>query len=367
MPGNLSIELSDPGFQVLGIMSGTSLDGIDLALCRFTKETESGGWNFSITVAETREYSLSWRERLSGARLLDGESLTRLDREYGILLADVVQDFLKNSGSIAGLIASHGHTVFHQPEKGYTLQIGSGPVIAARTGIPVVYDFRSADVALGGQGAPLVPVGDHYLFADFDACLNLGGFANISFVESGQRQAFDICPVNIVLNRLARELGMEYDAEGKMAESGKVSDKLLADLDALEFYKQKGPKSLGEEWVLEAVLPHLRESKLTTVDQLATFTAHAAQQIAGIISDTRAGQVLVTGGGGYNTFLLKQIEKRTNAVLTLPGPKIIDYKEALIFAFLGLLNIRGENNCFGSVTGAERDSVCGVLCQAYKK
>jgi anhydro-N-acetylmuramic acid kinase len=276
------------------------------------------------------------------------------------------------------LIASHGHTVFHRPEKNITLQIGDGAEIAAKTGITTVSDFRRFDVALGGQGAPLVPAGDELLFGHYTFCLNLGGFANISFRESGKRLAFDICPVNIVMNRLAREKGLEFDRGGQLAASGLVDPDLLNKIESLDFYNLDGPRSLGKEWVDEVFMPVLECSRAGVADKLRTVCEHIALQIAAVTKEYRkkeksavtssgtdpaaAGSLLITGGGARNDFLSGLIAEKVSPVtIVIPEEELVDYKEAIIFAFLGLLRLRNEVNCLASVTGASRDNCGGII------
>lgn len=273
----------------------------------------------------------------------------------------MINQFTKAHNLQAELVASHGHTIFHQPEKAFTFQLGHGASIAAETGITTVADFRSGDVALGGQGAPLVPVGDRLLFNDYNMCLNLGGFANISYEENHKRIAFDICPVNILLNDLAMRLGKQYDAGGALGRTGRVDDKLLSRLNHLDFYREKPPKSLGREWLDTYFIPLLDESTIPVKDKLHTLYEHIAIQIAGV--SKKNGRILITGGGTFNTFLLERIKEHIAVEMVIPADTIINYKEALIFAFLGLLRYLGEINCYASVTGAKRDSSTGVIYQ----
>lgn len=350
---------------VLGLMSGTSLDGVDLALARFSRNS-SGQWAYEMLKASTINYNKVWRKNLASAHTLSGDSLTRLDREYGNLLADMIVSFLEDCPEKPGFICSHGHTVFHNPKEGYTLQIGSGAVMAARLGIPVVNDFRSADVALGGQGAPLVPVGDKWLFHDYETCLNLGGFANISFEHAGQRVAFDICPVNIVLNEVVSTRGIDFDEDGKIAASGSLIPELLKTLDNLPYYNTSFPKSLGREWIEKVFKPIYQNRGYPIENLLHTLTVHAAGQIARSLTGYRLKNVLITGGGAHNRFLVRKIGEGSGSELIIPQQDIVDYKEALIFAFLGLLSFLGEHNCLSSVTGASADSTGGVWHKAHK-
>jgi len=340
-------------------MSGTSLDGVDIAHCTFTLSKTR--WSFNLNCAGTFPYPDEWKRKLAGAQGLSSEELALLNVNYGKYLGRLTNCFIRDENLTAGLVASHGHTVFHRPEAGLTLQIGSGAEIAAQTGITTVSDFRSQDVALGGQGAPLAPVGDMLLFDEYDFCLNLGGFSNISFEESGLRKAFDICPVNIILNRLAQANGFEYDEDGKTAASGHVNNSLLAALNSLGFYQKPAPKSLGREWLEDVFMPVLDQFDIGTEDQLRTVVEHIAEQIYSILKLQPEGKMLVTGGGAKNRFLVSRISQLTRQTIALPDEKIIDFKEAIIFGFLGLLRILGRVNCLASVTGARHDHSSGAV------
>lgn len=352
-------------YNIIGVMSGTSLDGVDLAYIAFAK---SDHWTFNIIEAVTFPYSNLWKQRLKKAIHLSENELQKLNEEYTEYLAEVIQGFLDlideippqvYLGTGIDFISSHGHTVLHQPENGVTLQIGNLPALAEKLQKTVVCDFRVQDVKLGGQGAPLVPIGDRLLFSQYDYCLNLGGFANISFEEKNKRLAFDVCPVNIVLNHLSEKLELPFDDGGKIAQSGKVSPELLEKLNALDFYTFSPPKSLGLEWVQKMIFPFLENSGLKVEDQISTYTEHVAIQLAHVFG--AESSALVTGGGAYNTFLLERIKHHKNLNLVLPDKRIIEFKEALIFGLLGVLKIRGENNCLASVTGAKMDHSSGKV------
>ena len=357
-----------------GVMSGTSLDGLDLAHCVFEERDKK--WAYRMLHAETIPYPVEWKTRLEEAPTLSGAQLVKLHAEYGRFIGRSLMDFFeKHRIGPGGIIASHGHTVFHRPDLGYTWQAGSGAAIAAETGRKVVCDFRSMDVALHGQGAPLVPVGDKLLFGDYRYCLNLGGFANISFDRNGYRQAFDICPVNYVMNRLVAGAGLDgshadgniadgiergYDPGGAIAESGKTDLPLLEKLNQLAFYSQTGPKSLGGEWVEEHVMPLLNQSRLSLQDLLNTWVEHVSIMVSRAIPAGETGRILVTGGGTHNTYLIQRIRVRLpeGSDLHIPEPLTIDFKEALVFAFLGVLRMLGRNNCLATVTGSLKDH-CG--------
>jgi anhydro-N-acetylmuramic acid kinase len=340
----------------MGVMSGTSLDGLDVCLCNFGMKDSK--WQYTLLAAETLPYTADMSAKLSSAHRLDTSSFITLHVEYGKYIGKTVKQFIDRHGVTPVLVASHGHTVFHRPAQGVTFQIGSGAAIAAATGINTVCDFRTADVAHGGQGAPLVPVGDRLLFPDYDYCLNLGGFANISYEQEGRRLAHDICPVNYVLNHYMRTVGLDYDAEGAVAAGGRVNEDLLDALNSLDFYTQQGPKSMGREWVEQVMFPLMAQYQLTLPDTLRTCCEHVAMQIGRTID---RGRVLVTGGGTFNKFLLDRIAAHTKGFLHLPETSLIHYKEALVFALLGTLYFTNQVNCLSSVTGARVNSIGGAL------
>lgn len=343
--------------HVVGMMSGTSLDGMDLVLCSFSDE--NGNWNWHVEKAVTLDYPDDWRNTLATAHRLTGGQLMLLHNEYGTYIGKAVKDFIE--GYRADLIASHGHTVFHQPERRMTFQLGNPAFIAAECGLPVAADFRNTDIALGGQGAPLVPVGDSLLFGRFEFCLNLGGFANISNDVYGKRIACDLVPVNIVANELAAQTGMPFDRDGLTGREGNIIGELVNEFNELDFYRIKGPKSLGREWVETVFLPVLEKYKVPVADQLRSFYEHVAVQISNYINEYEAGEVLVTGGGAYNKFLVELIGSKTRSGLFIPDDDTVKYKEAIIFAFLGLLRFTNRVNCLASVTGATADSSAGAV------
>ena len=345
-------------YHVIGVMSGTSLDGIDLAEIVFAYS--NGKWNFTILAAETVPYSQFWKNELRAAIEYPKEKLERLDFKYTEKLSEEISKFIrKHNVQEIDAVCSHGHTILHQPERAFTYQIGNLPRLAKTLHQTVVCDFRTQDVALGGQGAPLVPIGDRLLFPEYDYCLNLGGFANCSFEKNGERIAFDICPVNIVLNRYAEKLGMDFDENGHLAASGKLDTALLAELNALSFYSEKPPKSLGLEWVRKHIFPLLEASEISSEAILRTFTEHIATQLAKQFS--KNASVLVTGGGAYNSFLIERLKTLSSVEVVVPAPEIVEYKEALIFGLLGVMKLREEVNCLASVTGAERDHASGKI------
>ena len=347
-------------FRIIGMMSGSSLDGLDLVSVVFES---ADGLKFHIEAAESRPYPEAWRQRLSEAHLLSGLELSFLDVEYGRFVGEQILVFMQTHDLTAQAVAMHGHTVFHEPHKGLTLQIGNGAAVAAVCGLPVVGKFRDKDVALGGEGAPLVPIGDRLLFGQYAYCLNLGGIANISYEEKGQRKAFDITTCNMALNTLARRQGLPFDRNGALAASGKSIQALRERLDALDFYRQSPPKSLGREWferVQQPLYLNYIEQGFSEADILRTFVEHIAAQIGRVCE--RAGRMLITGGGAFNGFLVENIRKACpKAVCETDDAMLIEYKEALIFAFLGLLRLQNRINCLRSVTGASADHVGGCV------
>lgn len=350
-------------------MSGTSLDGLDLAYCYFLHREQ--GWHFEIIASDTYEYDASWKERLATITHASGEQLMQTHQELGAWIGEAVNRFMRKNQVDPEFIATHGHTVFHQPENGLTLQIGSSFAMQARCHKTIISNFRDMDLALGGQGAPLVPIGDRLLFGKYDFCLNIGGIANISAEVGEQRLAYDICPANMVLNHFAQKAGQPYDEDGAMAARGEVHQKLLDQLNALDYYRAPFPKSLGYEWVLANVIQPLEKENLSTEDMLATLTHHVAQQIASnahLLQEKEAAlreeaEMLVTGGGAFNSYLVSCIQHygKDKFRVVSPNELIISYKEALVFAFLGVLRVRKEVNCLSSVTGASRDHSAGLI------
>ena len=347
-------------YTIIGLMSGTSLDGIDLAYINF--EIKNNNWFFEIIKSETIPYNSDWITILKTAVDYSPEQLSALNIEYTQLLGTVINDFItKYKIEKLDAVASHGHTILHQPQNGYTLQIGNLPELATYINQKLVCDFRVQDVQLGGQGAPLVPIGDQILFANYDYCLNLGGFSNVSFEENASRIAFDISAVNTVLNFYANQLGLDYDDKGQLAKTGKIHTELLNNLNALEFYQKKHPKSLGFEFVKEVLLPMIENFSIEIKDKLATFTEHIAIQTAQALRNKKTS-LFVTGGGAYNDYLISRIQFYLPEMkIIIPENKILEYKEALIFALLGVLKLRNEINVLKSVTGASQDHSSGFI------
>ncbi|WP_452227877.1 MULTISPECIES: anhydro-N-acetylmuramic acid kinase [unclassified Lacinutrix] len=344
-------------YKMVGVMSGTSLDGIDLAYITFNLETT---WKFKIECCNTISYSEEWLHILKHLVSNSLEELKQIDINYTAHVAQIINAFIvENNIQEIDAICSHGHTALHQPEKGLTYQIGNLKELATLTNTKVVCDFRVQDVALGGQGAPLVPIGDQLLFSEYDYCLNLGGFANVSYSENQKRIAYDICPANIVLNKYANKLGLPYDDKGEIAKSGAFLMDLENELRNLSYYNQRPPKSLGLEWVETEIFPKLEASIYKEADLLHTCTEHIASQIA---TNFKIGtKVLVTGGGAYNDYLISRINFRKELNLIIPSKELIEFKEALIFGFLGVLKMRDEVNCLASVTGARQDHSSGKI------
>jgi len=335
-------------------MSGTSLDGLDIVYGSFIKQGES--WHYDIIRGRTVEYSDELRSRLVFNPNISAYDLKVLDLDLGTWMGAEVKKFRDEFDITPEYIASHGHTWFHEPAKRLNYQIGDGYELYRLNRIPVVNDFRSFDIRFGGQGAPLVPIGDHLLFDEYDCCLNLGGIANASGMRGGKRVSYDITPFNLVLNRLAQQLGMPYDDGGKKARNGQLIEALLKDLSALSYFNLTPPKSLGIEWLNETIYPLLANYQSDdTADLLRTFVHFTANQIAdGLGYFDHKSSVLVTGGGAYNDFFVELLTDRLegHSKVILPAKELIDFKEALVFAFLGLLRLENKVNCLKDVTGA---------------
>mgnify|MGYP003648359032 CR=1 FL=1 len=345
-------------YRVIAVMSGTSLDGIDII---FATYIYNNGWSFKIHHFETVKYSKNWKSTLGDLVNNSINELQDIDNSYSEYLTTVISNFIKKHKiETIDFIASHGHTALHQPENGLTYQIGNKQILADILNEKIICDFRIQDVKFGGQGAPLVPIGDRLLFQDYDYCLNLGGFANISFEYNAERIAYDICPVNIVLNHYVSKLNLDYDDKGQLASMGKVNQKLFSELNKLDFYNQQPPKSLGLEWVGLNIFPLIDSFKLKLEDILRTFVEHVAFQISkALLKEGEA--VLVTGGGVYNEFFINRLKNFSKLRIIIPKNEIVEFKEALIFGFLGVLKARNEVNCLKSVTGASHNHSSGKI------
>ena len=343
--------------RVIGVMSGSSLDGLDLVLCSFDRA--GTGWRFSVEDTATVPYAPDLRKRLLDAMHGDAISLARLHHELGVLFGRACFDLMGRTTTKPDLIASHGHTIFHRPDEGLTTQIGCGAQIAAISGVATVCDFRTKDVALGGQGAPLVPLGERELFPGYAAFLNLGGIANVS-IHRNEILGYDLAPCNQALNLLAEEAGKAYDEDGALARSGSIDRALLDRLNALAFYQQPSPRSLGREWFDEHLKPLITGAS-PLPDRMRTTVEHIAGVIAQQLQQTGVKRTLLTGGGAHNGFLVDRLRAMTTVQLEVPDHTIVDFKEAIIFAFLGLLRWRGEANTLRTVTGARVDSIGGAV------
>ena len=343
--------------NIIGLMSGTSVDGLDICYVSFDNHDPS---KYEIIDCETIDYDYNLKTKLKNIIKLDNDQIKQIDKEFGEFIGLSVLKFIeKNTLYKADLISSHGHTVFHEPEFNKTLQIGNGEIINKITKIKTVNNFREQDIQLGGQGAPLVPIGDKLLFDDYKYCLNLGGFTNISVKDSSTIFAYDICPLNTVLNHYANKLGYECDLGGKLSKKGVINIDLFNELNDLDYYKKSYPKSLGLEFVIENIFPITEKYKIKEVDILATYIEHASFQIKRNIDN--GSKVLLTGGGTFNNNLIKALNHDSKINFIVPDKTIINYKESLIFALLGYLKINGKVNCLRSVTGASNDHSSGDI------
>jgi anhydro-N-acetylmuramic acid kinase len=355
-------------YKVIGLMSGSSLDGLDIAFVEF--EENAGKWSFTILASECQPYDNEWKEKLKNAHSLNAMDYLLLHSAYGHYLGEQVNSFIEQHSLQykVSLICSHGHTVFHFPQQKMTAQLGDGAAIAAVTSLPVVSDLRAMDIAFGGQAAPIVPIGEKYLFPDFDLFLNLGGIANLS-INRENYTAFDVCPANRVLNALAAKVGKDYDANGEMASIGNIHDDLLKKLNELPYYKQPAPKSLDNSFGANEVYSLIKSFGLTHNDSLRTYVEHIVIQIKGaILANCQLpianSKLLVTGGGAFNGFVMDRLKDELKAIsieVIVPDKQIVEFKEALIMALIGILRWRQEYTTLISVTGASRSSIGGAL------
>ena len=358
-------------YRSIGIMSGSSLDGLDIAFVEFVET--AGKWTYEIIHADCIGYSKEWGDKLKNAVSLSALDYQLLHTEYGHYIGKQVNAFIEKYGleHKVNLIASHGHTTFHLPQQQVTAQLGDGAAIAAETKLSVVSDLRSLDVALGGQGAPIVPIGEKLLFVGYDYFLNIGGIANISISYEGKYVAYDVCAANRVLNLLAAEKGLAFDDGGKLAASGNIKVELLTELNSLEYYSNPYPKSLANSFGTDEVFPMIKAHRVSVEDGLRTYVEHIALQVRNAVDDgqqttddRKEKKLLVTGGGAMNHFLierLKDLLTDRNIEIVVPDEKTIQYKEAVIMALIGILRWREEENVLPSVTGAMRGSVGGAL------
>lgn len=359
-------------YKALGLMSGSSLDGLDIVFVELNEVR--GKWYYEIIHADCMPYSEQWIDQLKNAMNLSVKDFLKLNTAYGRYLGEQINLFIDKYGieHQVNVIASHGHTVMHEPATQTTMQIGEGSSIAAATGLPVVSDLRNLDVALGGQGAPIVPIGDRLLFGDNHFWLNIGGIANVTAVdELGNTIAFDICPANQILNALAKRADKSYDDAGSMARSGSVMPELLQELSTHSYYEQTAPKSLSNEQAMN-MGNALLESNLSTNDLLRTGVELMAQQIANAVGQYPCNdeniRLLATGGGALNTFLMEVLQDKLNSyniTVAVPDVQTIQYKEAIVMALIGVLRWREETNVLSNVTGAKRDSIGGALWMGH--
>ena len=351
--------MSNNHYYVIGLMSGTSLDGVDLCYVSFKKSDIT---KFNIISSKTFSYDKKWLNKLKEGSLLDKIKLKKLDNKFAILLSKFIRKFIQEFKiEKVDFISSHGHTIFHEPQKGKTLQIGNGKIICKKVNINVVSNFRIQDVKYKGQGAPLVPIGDLHLFRDYKFCINLGGFSNISIKNNGTIKAYDICPVNTVLNYYSNKLGYSFDSDGILSKKGSINLKLLSELNKISFYEKTGPKSLGIEFVKSEIFPIIDKYLLNPEDILKTFIEHISDQINRCIINGKNEKILLTGGGSYNKTLVEAMKNKLDSNLIIPKNEIVDFKEALIFAYIGLLRIKKKINCLKSVTGANKDHSSGDI------
>ncbi|XP_064473646.1 anhydro-N-acetylmuramic acid kinase-like [Ornithodoros turicata] len=364
-------------YEVIGVMSGSSLDGLDIIYTRFSL-TSSDCWEYNIQHCTCYNYSPTWIDKLKHATSTSALEYQLLNTEYGRYIGEYVLRFIRENrldGKVH-LIACHGHTVFHLPSQLTTSTLGDGATVAAVTGLPVVSDLRSMDVALGGQGSPIALTAERKLFGnEYQFFLNIGGMACLTYAGKNYSDSFavDVCPANQLLNLLANREGRAFDRSGEMAKSGKVSTRLLKDLDDFDYYKKSFPKSLGVDFGPEILYPLIQAHDLSTADALQTFTEHICNQVAEVIRLVertvkdglpQSSKMLVTGGGARNLFLVDRLTERLKEfriTVVVPNDELVKFKEALVTSVIGVQRLRGEENFIGEVSGASRSSIGGAF------
>ncbi|MEM6321119.1 MAG: anhydro-N-acetylmuramic acid kinase [Bacteroidota bacterium] len=369
-------------YKAIGLMSGSSLDGLDIAYCSFEVEKREDGdlvvHDWGIEKAETSEFTEAWEARLSQLPEQNALAFAKTHTYFGHYTGELVNSFLQRHQVTPDFIAAHGHTIFHDPMGRMSIQIGDGSAIAATTGFPTISNFRNQDVAINGQGAPVAPIMDKYLLPGHDFYLNLGGIANVTAVLPNRKTiAFDICPVNQLLNFLANRLGAAYDAEGQMAAAGEMQPEMLKCINKADFYRTSYPKSLDNSWSKTEILSKLEDNPALIPDQLRTLVEHIAHQInfalRQVIRKEKLNKskysILITGGGAFNTFLIERLRFHCEDLieLVLPDADIIQFKEAALMAWMGVMRVENVPNVLKSVTGADRDSVNGAIHQGWKQ
>lgn len=367
--------LHTTNYTAIGLMSGSSLDGLDICHVQFSVHSTQASnklidsIDYQILQADCIEYTNEFRERLRNASTLSAFEFAQLHTELGNYFGTLTNNFIqKNKIKNLDFIVSHGQTIFHQPLNGFTSQIGCGAQLAAQTQQKVICDLRTSDIAYGGQGAPIVPIAEKYLFKDFSIFLNIGGIANISFHEKNSHSfsihAYDVCAGNTLLNYLVQQKDFDFDDKGNIARSGKINYDLLAALNNIEFCKSNAPKSLGSEHIYQYWIPLVENYSISIEDKLATTVEHIAIQVGNAVQKQNldaTAKMLVTGGGAFNVFLIERIQFYISNKIIVPDTNTIQYKEALAMAFIGLLRILEIPNCVSSVTGARKEVIGGAV------
>lgn len=363
-------------YHVIGLMSGSSLDGLDIAYCEINYD--SGKWSYQIKIAETISLTPKWKLRLEKLVLQNAVTYIKTHAFLGHYFGELVKSFVEkhNIFDEIDFIASHGQTIFHQPDNCFTSQIGDPSAIAAKTGLPVISDFRHIDVALGGQGTPIAPIADKLFFSEYRFLINLGGIANITYQEGEPKAAFDITPINLILNKLANKMHLDFDKDGEIARSGSIIHDLYSDLNQSHYYAKDYPKSLSGGWVSKVMAPLVARYREPVPDKLRTICEHAAYQIGRSVElmaekenvELKAGEkMLATGGGALNKYLIEKIDENSPLKVEVPDEETVNFKESLLMALMGVLRLRNEVNCLGAVTGASQNNIGGAIYQGTKK
>lgn len=357
--------------DILGVMSGSSMDGLDLAFIRLNTEVGKPGLlsaSYELLHGATMPIPEELLNQLKYSSKLDALSLLTLDQDFGSWAGKAIDTAIKQTSFSPSLIGFHGHTVFHFPDRKVSFQLGHGAVLSAYTQLPVVTDFRSQDMALGGQGAPMVSIAEKWLWPDYSGFLNLGGICNITLKKTKEAyESADIWVCNQILNHLAREVGHSYDDRGLIAAKGLPIDELIEALLLAEWFEKKAPKSLDNSYLYEEVIPLFNKYRdYSTGDKLHSAVIVIAKAIANHVnavyhSEAIQGGIMLTGGGALNDFLVEKIRAELTCDIFLPDLETIQFKEAIMVAFAGWLRWRGLPNFIKEATGAKSDAIGGVL------
>lgn len=350
-------------------MSGSSLDGLDIGIIDIIKKGNE--LSYEVIRCDTIEYSTEWKKSLTSLPNASAKELANNDMAYSRYMSELIRSFLKEEDQI-DYVSLHGHTLFHEPENGFTYQLGNGGVLSARLGLPVVCDFRSKDIGLGGKGTPLAPIVDSYFYNEYEVLINLGGICNLTFLSKKETIAWDVCPCNQLLNFLSEKMNLAYDKDGLIARNGKLNLDFLNILEKNPYYSEKYPKSLDNQYIKQNIIRELDSYTIPLEDQLHTTCIFVARQIKAAIQMAVKSlevawpeKILITGGSAHNAFLIQCIKEHcAPSVVSIPDETIINYKEIILMALCAYLRVNNQENTLSEVTGSSRNSIGGAIYES---